>query len=303
MTSPKHAIDVKGKGRYYTGCRDICPLGPDHYLSVTNAQSVVNKPALPPSAAKVTAEQAWQLLPQMVATSRQDPEGPCAKARVKERCGRCRFCVTSAIKAEYKRQWETKMDFGTLVHSYAHAHVLREPLPYDEDVEPFIDQYLTFLDAWGVGIDEHVEAAETTVFDPVHRYAGTGDVWLWLPITPTGKPSKKRHLWLVDIKTSLTKPANAVYADQPLQLAGLRWAPQAVLPDDSEVAVPEFAGAALLNLRRDAHALIPLPSDRDVFEEAFLPAVSLQYHFHGQDMKAWTPLSAPVVPEPKGRVA
>lgn len=303
MTAPKHATDLKGKGRYYTGCSDTCPLGDRHYLSVTNAQSVVNKPALPPSAAKVTAETAWELLPLMVATSRQDPNGPCAKKRVKDRCGRCRFCITSRIKAEYKAQWETKADFGTLVHAHAHAHVLGQPMPYNPDVEPFINQYLMFFSAWGVDIDKDVEAAETTVFSEADEYAGTGDVWLWLPLTPAGRPSKKRHLWLVDIKTSLTKPASAVYADQPLQLAGLRFAPKAVLPDDSVVDVPEFAGAALLNLRRDAHALIPLPSGRDVFEEAFLPAVSLQRHFHNLDMKAWQPLDAPVLAEPKGEVA
>lgn len=300
MTAPKHARDIKGKGRYYGACSDTCPLGDQVFLSVTNAQSVVNKPALPPSAAKVTAETAWQLLPQMVATSRQPADGGngCDRARVADRCGRCRFCITSRIKAEYKAQWESKAELGTRVHAQAHAHVLGEPIAYDEEVEPYLDQYLAFLKAWGVDLAEHVEAAELTVIDRKHGYAGTGDIWLWLP---TGRGGK-RELWLVDIKTSATKPATTVYADQELQLAGLRYAPTAILPDDTEIEVPKFAGAALLNLRATEHALIPLPAGRDAYK-AFLGAVVLQSHFHGQDTKAWTPLDAPPLPEPKDRVA
>ncbi|WP_020580153.1 hypothetical protein [Actinopolymorpha alba] len=300
MTEPKHAREIKGKGRYYGACGEGCPFGGDLLISVTNAQSVVNKPALPPSAAKVTAETAWELLPQMVATSRQGPNGPngCDKKRVAERCGTCRFCVTSAMKAEYKAQWESKADLGTAVHAHAHAHVFGQPMPYDERVEPFIDQYLRFLDAWQVDIDRHVEAAETTVIDRKNRYAGTGDIWLQLP---TGR-AMRRELWLIDIKTSLTKPPTAVYPDQVLQLAGLRFAPSAVLPDDSEIDVPRFAGAALLNLRTNAHALIPLPADRDA-HKAFVNAVALQGYFHGLDAKAWTPFDVPALPEPKSRKA
>jgi hypothetical protein len=298
VTAPKHAREIKGKGRYYGSCGEGCPFGDQLYISVTNAQSVVNKPALPPSAAKVAAETAWELLPRMVATSREPVNGlnGCDRKRVADRCGSCRFCVTSAMKAEYKAQWETKAELGTRIHAHAHAHVLGEPMVYDEEIEPFLDQYLAFLKGWDVDITRHVEAAETTILDRKHGYAGTGDIWLWLP---TGRGGK-RELWLVDIKTSLGKPANVVYPDQELQLAGLRYAPSAILPDDSEIEVPKFAGAALLNLRQTEHALIPLPAGRDAYK-AFLGAVQLQTHFHGQDTKAWIPLDAPVLPEPKKR--
>lgn len=306
MTEPRHARDIRGRGRYYGNCgEDRCPFGDDLYISVTNAQAVINKPALPPAAAKATAEAAWQALPYMVATSRQPIEGPngCHKARVADRCGHCRFCITAAIKADYKEQWEKKADLGTAVHYHAHAEVLHKPMPIDEDVAPFIGQYRLFLERWGVDIDKDVVAAETTVLDRDHGYAGTGDIWLQLRLAPSGQPSRRRYLWLIDFKTSLTKPANAVYADQVLQLAGLRYAKHAVLIDDTQVEVPEFAGAALLNLRQTDHALIPLPAD-DVAYQAFLAAVRLQRFFHDDvDTKAWAPLEAPVAPEPKGQVA
>ncbi|WP_435744983.1 hypothetical protein [Nocardioides sp. SYSU DS0663] len=293
MTSPKHARDIKGKGRYYGSCGEGCPFGDDLLISVTNAQGVVAKPALVPAAVKVTAETAWTRLPEMVATSRQSPAGACEKKRVAERCGHCRFCITAQIKAEHRNQWDTAADFGSLVHGHAFAHVVGEPRPYDPDVEPFVQQYIRFLSVWHVDIDQHVEAAETTVIHRAKRYAGTGDVWLWLPTGPGGK----RELWLVDIKTSRTAPVNRVYPDQELQLAGLRYAPEALLPDDSVIEVPKFRGAALLNLRADAFQLIPLPADRAAFR-AFLGAVDLQLHFHAQDTKAWVQLDAPAMPAP-----
>ena len=313
MTAPKHSRDVKGKGRYYGSCGDpACPLAdvPDPGLiSVTNAQGVVAKPALVPAAAKSTAEEAWSRLPQMVATSRQDPEGPCARKRVADRCGSCRFCVTSAIKAAHKNEWEKAADFGSLVHAHAHGHVLGQPLPYDPDVEPFIHQHLRFLDAWRVDLDRHVEAAELTVVSRKHGYAGTGDLWLHLPLAWDAAAGRarftgwnRRKLWLIDGKSSLKKPVTTVYADQPLQLAGLRYAEEAVLPDESVVPGPRFEGAAIWNWRATGCALIPRQEGRDVFK-AFLGAVERQRLVHSQDVKAWEQVDAPVVAEPKGQVA
>lgn len=308
MTAPKHAYDLRGKGRYYWRCgSDGCPLAslPEPgVMSVTNAKDVISKPALVPAAAKATAAAAWDRLPEMVATSRQPAEGPCARKRVAERCGKCRFCVTAQIKAEHKNEWERAADFGTLVHAHAHAHVLGQPLPYDPDVEPFIHQHIRFLEAWRIDLDRHIEAAELTVLSRKHGYAGTGDLWLHLPLSydaVTGRTTftgwNRRKLWLLDGKSSLHKPVGTVYADQPLQLAGLRYAEEAVLPDETVVPVPKFEGAAILNWRRDAHALIPQPAGRDV-HRAFLGAVALQRLFHAQDVKAWSQVDAPAVAEP-----
>lgn len=296
MAGPLHAREIPSKGRYYGACSDTCPFGDELLISVTNAQGVVAKPALVPAAVKVTAETAWQRLPQMVALSRQPEDGGngCEKKRVAERCGECRFCLTSAIKAEHKNQWDSAADFGSLVHTHAYAHNVGQPMAPDPEVQPFIGAYMRFLDVWGVDLDKHVEAAELTVVDRKNGYAGTGDIWLHLPLGTGGR----RVLTLVDIKTSRKAPVNRVYPDQELQLAGLRFAPKAILPDDTEIDVPKFGAAALLNLRSDGFALIPLPADRDA-HKAFLGAVTLQRHFHTQDTKAWAPLDAPVLTSPK----
>jgi len=306
MSAPKHARDITAKGRYYGSCGEDCPFGDRLFISVTNAQSVINKPALPPSAAKITAAAAWNLLPQMVRTSRQPEVGrpvdgdakTCDKrSPVSKRCGRCRFCITAAIKAAYRQEWEAKAELGTRIHTAAHAHVLGEPRPYDEEIAPFLDQYLIFLDRWGVDLDKDVEAAETTIVDWDKEYAGTGDIWLWLRLPSGASGRRARKLVLVDIKTSVDKPASVIYPDQEIQLAGLRYAPKALMPDDSEVDVPKFDAAAILNLRPNAHALIPVPTGRGSYK-AFLGAVDLQRHFHSQDTKAWNPVEHPPVPAP-----
>jgi hypothetical protein len=105
----------------------------------------------------------------------------------------------------------------------------------------------------------------------MHRkagYAGTGDLWIWLP---TGR-FRRRQLWLVDYKTSAKKPADTVYDEQPLQLAGLRHAPEWLLPDDSSEPAPRVHRTALLNLRPRSHRFIEVPSGRAQFR-AFLGAM------------------------------
>lgn len=297
MTEPLHARDIKGKGRWYGNCgRDDCPFGDDLFISVTNAQGVVAKPALVPAAVKVTAEHAYEILPRLVLTSRQAPGGPngCDTKKVADRCGACRFCVTAELKKQHANIWESAADLGSRVHTGAYAHNVGQPVPYDPDAEPFIFQYLQAIEGLGVDFDNDIEAAETTILSRKHGYAGTGDIWVWLhldPATSTWNP-RKRWLWLLDIKTSLRKPVNTVYADQVLQLAGLRFAETAVLADDSEVEVPKFAGTALLNLRPTGWALIPLPADRAA-HKAFVNAVGLQTFMTGLDTKPWKPIAAP----------
>lgn len=302
MTQPLHARDVRGKGRYYGPCQDGCPLGIDVddrlFMSVTNAQSVVAKPALVPAAAKETAAAAWDRLPDMLRTSRQPENGPCAKLRVAERCGTCRFCVTSAIKGAHREVWESAADLGTAIHYHAAARTIGGALPFDEEVEPYIDQYLRFLDAMGVDLDRDIYSVETTVFDRDLMFAGTGDIAVELPVDPSGKITRGRRLWILDIKSSRKKPADTVYADQPLQLAALRFAPRTVLVDDTEQETPEYAGAAILNLRTDDHAMIPLPADEDAYA-AFRHAVGLQRWFHDRvDVKAWEKIDTRPVAEP-----
>jgi len=295
MTEPLHARDISGKGRYYGNCgRDGCPFGDDLYISVTNAQGVVAKPALVPSAVKLTAEYAWEVLPRMVALSRQTGPSPCEKRKVKDRCGSCRFCLTAEMKRQYDTIWEHARDTGTKVHGAAYAENIGQPRGYDPDIEPFIQMYLRVMDRLGVDLDRDIVMAESTVLDRDHGFAGTGDIGTMLRLNPaTGEWSpRKKWLWLLDIKTSLTKPAATVYDDQVLQLAGLRYAPTLILADDTETANLPYDGAALLNLRTNDAALIPLPADQTAWT-GFLHAVGLQTFMHATNSRDWRPVAPP----------
>lgn len=259
MTSPKQAHDTD-QGRYYTH-----PVTGEQLVSITNVLDSLSKPALVPWAAKITAEKAVDMLPLLVASALVPK---CKPKRVADECGRCTQCVVNTIKREVKVVRETAADLGTRVHDHAEAHLTGRALMRDEEVQPFLAQYLRFLDDFDIDITKHIEAAELTVANPPLGLAGTLDVMAYLrldgyaPGTAVKQlPGDKRALWIYDIKTSLSKPADVLYREQPLQLAAQRHCVEAWLPDGSVVPMPKgIRGAAILNLRTDGYEFIPVPS-------------------------------------------
>lgn len=294
MTSPKFAYATDDHGRYYRH--------PEHpgreFISITNVLDSIAKPVLVPWAAKVTAEKALDLMPQMVAAALLPP---CKPKRVADECGRCLDCLHKITKREVKVVRETAADLGTLIHAFAEAHLTGQELQAtDEEHEqaaPFVAQYLRFLDDFEVDITKHVEAAELTVCHPQHGYAGTLDAIVHLRldgnlsgVKPKKLPGDKRALWVYDIKTSSTKAADVLYDEQPLQLAAQRNAKEAWLPDGSIVPMPLAKGAAILNLRTDDYAFIPVPSGPEEFA-AFRGFIAGQTWMHGDHAKACAPIT------------
>jgi len=264
MTNPRHA-EATDRGRYYTH-----PQTGEQLVSVTNVLDTgMGKPALVPWAAKVVAEHSWDLLPAMVAAMlRKD----CDAKRVAEECGRCRPCLTKALKRQVTVVRESAADLGSRVHALAEAHVTGQqiaPIDGDDKAEPFVRQYERFLADYGVDLARDIRAAELTVAYPGKGYAGTLDLIVDLPLagflTSEGgvvpAEGDERRPWIVDIKTSTTRPAASVYDSHALQLAALRHAREMWLPDDTTAPMPRVAGAAVLNLRQRTYELVPLPAD------------------------------------------
>lgn len=274
MTNPKwaHATD---QGRFYQD-----PKGGPDLPSVTNCidhADGTKTPGLVGWAAKVTTEYAWEILPRMVAASRRRTD--CKPERRDpdwQPCTRCYGCLTRELKARRDIVRETASDLGTRIHDHADAHLTGRQIAPDPEVDPYLAQYLRFLEDFDVQIDKHVEAAEATVFNRPDGYAGTLDVLLWLAldgVTPDGKTKAcdDRRLWLVDLKTSATKPDSTFYTSQQLQLVALRRAKTMLLPDDTEVPMPKVAGTAILNLRTKSYGFIPVPTgtaDYQAFQHA-----------------------------------
>ncbi|MGW1587282.1 hypothetical protein [Streptomyces sp. NPDC002386] len=252
MTDPKWAVATE-RGRYYTD-----PAGGPDLISVTNALGSIHKPALVPWAAGMTAD---AVIADPITTARRARTEPTALRR--------------ELVAVHRQYTERAQNLGSRVHNRAQAMVLGVPYPDDPEVEPYARQLAAWFRLWRIDLARDVEAVETTVMHRARGYAGTGDLWVWLP---TGR-FRRRQLWLVDHKTSAKKPADTVYAEQPLQLAGLRHAPEWLLPDDTSEPAPRVHRTALLNLRPRAHRFIEVPSGPAEFR-AFISAMRTARYLH-----------------------
>lgn len=266
MTDPKHAKATEN-GRYYTD-----PDGGPDLVSVTNCLQTIGKPALVPWSAGLVAD---AVIADAIAIARRARHDAAT--------------LRKELVALPRQVSDHAKDLGTRVHKRAQAHVLGTPYPADAEVEPYAIQLAKWFLLWRIDFDRDIEAVETTVVHRARGYAGTGDLWIWLPTGPFGR----RQLWLIDYKTSATKPSTAVYPEQPLQLAALRKAPEWLLPDDSSAPAPRVQKTGLLNLRTGAHRLIEVPSGRAQFR-GFLGAMETARYLHG----APAPSSHPTILPP-----
>ncbi|MFI6889153.1 hypothetical protein [Streptosporangium canum] len=303
MTDPQHA-SATDNGRYY-----IDPLDGRQMISVTNTLDQHAISALAPAAAKVTAEYIVEHLSEAnrAAAAPDDLDE-----------------FVKVAKRAYRDAWDKRAELGSRIHHMAEGINLGAPIVQDDEAEPFVDSYLAFLHDFGirVGPGGDIVAAECTV---LHRsnvipYGGTSDIWANLrfdadtsPLIPKFKPRAvppdplptPSGLWLIDIKTSLSKPASAVYEANVMQLAALRHAEVALIcpPEcrwgeaeyhdaSHEFPLPEFVGAAVLNLRTNGYGFVPLPADEHAFD-AFRGLLHVARYVHGLDLRGYKPIQSP----------
>lgn len=274
MSDPKYAAHIDEKGRYYQIPGIDKPL-----ISVTNAIGVLNKYGLAPWYAKLAAEHAVDHLPELISRVRTDRQG-----------------AIDDIKKAGERARDDAGDLGTRIHDLADAHLLGKTLPeepIDREAGLYVKQYLRFLDDFEVDITQHVHASEMTVYNAHDGWAGTLDGMLNLRLDgyiaghPVAVlPDNQRRLWMIDTKTSRTRAATQVYPQHGFQLAALRHARHALLPDDTIVPMPPVYGCAVLNLREKSYELIPVPATTQHYKR-FLEAVNLARFMHNDDGDGW----------------
>ncbi|MFI6713571.1 hypothetical protein ACIBF7_44595 [Nonomuraea sp. NPDC050478] len=296
---PQHAV-ATGNGRYYSD-----PATGALLISVTNVLATMAKHALAPAAAKHTAE--W-FAEHLSAALRAAADPDDLAQFVKQ------------AKAAYQAEWERRMRLGSRVHRQAQAINLQAPIAPDPETEPFLGSYRQWLTDFGIDIAADIVTAECTMLNRDLGYGGTSDLWANLcfpsptsPLVPRFKPRAvpadplptPSGLWLVDIKTSLKHPASTVWEEYPLQLAALRHATVALACPPAcrygatdhhdgthEFPVPDFVGAAVLNLRTTGYGFIPLPADDAAFA-AFRGLQPVTAYLHGVDLRGRKPVQPP----------
>jgi hypothetical protein len=252
VTDPKLAHDTDN-GRYYTD-----PAGGPDLVSVTNVlDTSVHKHALIPWAVKLCVEWTLDNL-----------------AEVSRRVVTDRTELTRDIKAVHGTVRERAADLGDRIHAACEARLLRAPIADDAEVRPYLRRFDLWLNEWGVHIDRDVVATEITVIHRRLGYAGTADLMIWLPTGAGGR----MELWLIDYKSSSTRSAKSVYAENAQQLAALRFAENVLLPDDSDGDMPKIQRTAVLNLRQKSHALVEMPGNRAAFRAFRGALMNAQWH-------------------------
>lgn len=180
MTEPALTVSVDGNRLYKH------PVTGDLYPSVTSIIGCLDKPALVHWSAKETAKAAWAQRHALIAL---EDEG----------------AAVDMLKSARYRSMEKRANLGTTVHAIAEALATDQPLPkFDVEAEEYADQFLR----WVADFDVTFEAAEISVFNTTHGYAGTAD----------GLARIGGHRWLFDHKTS----KSGIFPEVALQLAALR---------------------------------------------------------------------------------
>jgi hypothetical protein len=251
MTSPFGSV-ASDDGRWYE--RDG-----KRYLSVTNVlDKSLSKPALVPWSCKLTAEQARITLDYAL----KHGEEPPLPIESVSKTGKVKYVKDweTDWKREHKRVKDASAERGTIIHDWAEQWELgREPDPPPE----YVDECLGILRAF-----EKYEitpiAAECTVYNSLHKYAGTGDLFAtvgaWGGVTA-----------MLDFKTG-----KKAWPETAYQLAAYRFGEFIGLPDGSDVPVPVTQAGGVLHVDHGTTHLIPYRCGLREFE-AFTHMVKVAY--------------------------
>lgn len=198
-------------------------------------------------------------------------------ALVRARGQQARLDMRTWIQHAAERKRDTAANLGTLFHDHAEARVLGTPMPdLSDEVRPFVEAFDRFLDEW----QPTYEAAELTVANTEHGYAGTLDAKLRLSALPDQLAElgyQPGDLLEVDYKSG-----KAVYPEVGLQLAAYRRATVGWLKDGAEVQPPATVGGLVLHIRPEGlpggepggYAFRPVRTDDAVFA-TFLAAKAI----------------------------
>lgn len=239
-SQPATAVTTED-GRTY-----VHPVTKERFTSVTTILSIIDKPYIPQWYGKLAACEVLDnisLIPGMSRIPICDD-------------GKCRRCIPCWIKhlsRAGERERNAAGNRGSRVHHVAeHLALDGVILPHREDIAPYVQQFLRFVERYRPTFD----ASEVTVLNRTHGWAGTLDAVVrveWMP-------KRLHHLisvpCLADYKTS--KHVDFVAS---LQVAAYRHAEAVLLPDGTELEMPDMDPGTALSVQIRPHDYWVRPVD------------------------------------------
>ena len=227
MTQPRVNTIKRSGARFY-----VDPETGRKNPGVTSVLNMLPKPFLKFWAAKVVAEQAVENIGSVVGLAMNDPDG-----------------AIDYLKRSPDRVTRGAADTGSDAHDLFERMAKGEKIGrVPNELKPFVAHFEEFLEA----CEPEFTFLEETVWSDVEGYAGSFDAFGVLRGEAAG-PLKDKRLFF-DWKTT----RSGVHEDVALQLTGYRNGEYLVRPDGSRVPMPEADGGAVLHVRPEGWALVPV---------------------------------------------
>ncbi|KUF18415.1 hypothetical protein [Streptomyces silvensis] len=210
------------------------------------------KPQLVFWAANLTAADAFATLPKLVAASLH----PADKEEAYD-----------WLRKGHIRKKDDRAEIGSAVHDLVEAHVLGTPIPEallaDEELAPFLDNFLSFVSEWGI----EFEASEMVVGNLTDGWAGKLDYLFRSARIAAALKVPADTLFIGDTKTGGELDEKGVYPEAGAQMAAYRRAEVAWLRDGTQVPMPGVHDVGIvLHLRPEGYRPMPLKCGDDVYE-------------------------------------
>lgn len=194
------------------------------------------------------------------------------------RCKKCEPCMVRWMRDRHVAEGNRRKDEGTRVHTIVdHWATTGVWLVPEEDIKPYIDSFREFVKEYGLRSEDY-ELLEARVINRLHGYAGTLDAAFHVfrdrskaafdlldRITGDSPVRLDHALILADYK-SREKPERAVFLDQPLQLAGYRYAETIILKDGTEIPMFAVDATAVIQIRPDKTTVELMLAEQPEFE-------------------------------------
>jgi hypothetical protein len=240
----------------------IHPVTGERFISVTTVLGNIAKFGLTPWAAKLSATAAFDRLPLLNRASRAPI---CNSTKTDDACGACRDCVTYWLADRHNQVRDDAADLGVKLHDVAEQDALfGEGAQVDADVKPFVEQFRK----WRTRYRPEFLASEMTVISRKWGYAGTLDAIL--RFTEASKlPKQLTHLTDLPLCNDW-KTSKSVDLVKGWQVVAYSNADFVLLPDGTELPMPEIKGGLIVHIR----------PDRVQMREVYVTDANFQYFIH-----------------------